>query len=104
MSGRDPSDLSAYRQLEQLVRHLVDEVASFRRRALQAEARVKALEATSAPGDLFTEQSVLSLEQELVDVRARMRFATDRTRAILEQVKFLRQQHANGTPQGVADR
>jgi hypothetical protein len=86
VSGRDPSEPTAYRQLEQLVRHLLDELASFRRRAFQAEARVKALEAATVPGNLFTEQRVLELEQEVAELRARLGFATDRTRAILEQV------------------
>jgi hypothetical protein len=96
VSDRDRSELATYRQLEQLVRHLLDELASFRRRALQAEARVKALEAATAPGNLFTEQRVLELEREVTDLRARLGFATDRTRAVLEQVKFLRQQQVNG--------
>ena len=41
-------EVAAFRDLAQLVRHLEDELASFRRRALSAEARVKELE--SAPG------------------------------------------------------
>ena len=36
-------ELASFRELELLVRHLGDELASFRRRALTAEARLKAI-------------------------------------------------------------
>lgn len=64
----------------------------FRRRALQAEARVRHLESSAKPGDLFTEAQVNALQAENVDIRARLQQATERTRALLEQVRFLRQQ------------
>lgn len=79
-------------QLAQLVRSLGDELASFRRRALQAEATLRGYESASRGGDLFTEQRVVELEQENADLRARLEFATEQTRAILSQVRFLRQQ------------
>lgn len=97
MSDRDPSDLSAFRQLEQVVRHLSETLASYRRRALTAEARVKALEASVNPGDLFTEQRVRELETELTDAQSRLRFASERTRLVLDQVRFLRQQEQTAT-------
>lgn len=104
MSDRDPSDLSAFRQLEQVVRYLSEDLAAFRRRALQAEARVKALESLARPGDLFTEQRVLALESQLAEANARLKFATDRTKLVLDQVRFLRQQEATGSRNGGADR
>lgn len=39
-----PASSSPFHELERLVRHLGDELAGFRRRALQAEARVRELE------------------------------------------------------------
>jgi hypothetical protein len=42
--------------LEQLVKHLGDELASFRRRALQAEARIKNLESTGVKGVVSPER------------------------------------------------
>lgn len=79
-------------QLSQLVRRLGEELASFRKRALQAEATLRGYESSSRSGDLFTEQRVVDLERENADLRARLQFATDQTRAILAQVRFLRQQ------------
>ncbi len=81
-------------QLAQLVRNLGDELASFRKRALQAEATLRGYESSnrSRSGDLFAEQRVVELERENADLRARLDYATEQTRAILNQVRFLRQQ------------
>jgi hypothetical protein len=81
-------------QLAQLVHNLGEELSSFRKRALQAEATLKGLETarSSRSGDLFAEQRVGELEKENEDLRARLEFATQQTRAILAQVRFLRQQ------------
>ena len=45
MSDRDQIESPAVRELDVLVRHLAEELASFRRRALTAEARLKELSA-----------------------------------------------------------
>lgn len=79
-------------QLAQLVRHLGEELASFRKRALQAEATLRGLESASRSGDLFPGQRVVDLEKENAELRERLEFATGQTRAILAQVRFLRQQ------------
>lgn len=79
-------------QLTQLVHHLGEELAAFRKRALQAEATLRGYESSSRSGDLFAEQRVGELEKENADLRARLEFATEQTRAILSQVRFLRQQ------------
>lgn len=79
-------------QLAQLVRNLGDELATFRRRALQAEATLRGHETSSRSGDLFAEQRVVQLEKENAELGARLEFATEQTRAILAQVRFLRQQ------------
>ncbi len=79
-------------QLAQLVRSLGEELATFRKRALQAEAKLRTYESTSSTGDLFAPQRVAELEAENADLRDRLQFATERTRAILAQVRFLRQQ------------
>jgi hypothetical protein len=41
---------------------------------------------------LFAEQRVGELEKENADLRSRLEYATNETRAILAQVRFLRQQ------------
>lgn len=79
-------------QLAQLVRNLGDELAAFRKRAMVAEATIRGYESSSRSGDLFAPQRVAELEKENADLRARLEFATDQSKAILAQVRFLRQQ------------
>lgn len=79
-------------QLIQLVHHLGEELAAFRKRALAAEATLRGYESSSRSDDLFAEQRAADLEKENADLRARLQFATEQTRAILAQVRFLRQQ------------
>jgi hypothetical protein len=97
VSDNEAPESPAFRQLEQLVRSLGEELANFRRRAQQAEARVRALEAATPAGDLFSTERVLNLERENAELRARLAFATEKTRAVLDQVRFLRQQRMHGT-------
>jgi hypothetical protein len=88
-----PPDIQAYHELESVVRMLGNELALFRRRALQAEARLKEIDASTRTGELFAEQRMLAAERENVELRTRLASATERTRQLLEQVRFLRQQH-----------
>lgn len=92
MSDHAPLEPHPVRQLEQLVRHLGEELATFRRRALQAETRLRAYESSTRTGDLFAEQRAEDLARENADLRARLDFAMTRTKGLLEQVRFLRQQ------------
>ena len=82
----------AFQELAGLVHHLEDELATFRRRALAAEGRVKELEALS--GDEPTD--VVALKRENADLRKRLDAATARTRQLLERVRFVRQQGTKG--------
>lgn len=98
MSDPAPADApaaEAFRDLEHLVRNLGDELATFRKRAHQAEARLKAIGASPA-GDASAEERVSALEKENARLRARLAQAGERTRAMLERVTFLRQQHTLG--------
>ena len=96
MSDSERPEGVAFRELEQLVRHLGDELAGFRRRALVAEARVRELEVEgSQPG--VREQRELGdqltkLEHDNAVLRGRLESATARTKAILDRVRFIRQQ------------
>ncbi len=92
MSDSGPPEKKAFKELDQLVRHLGDELASFRRRALQAEARLKTIETASAPGTVSPER-VKRLERENKDLNKRLSSARTRTRQMADRVKFLRQQH-----------
>lgn len=86
-----PEVESAFTELEQLVNHLGDELASFRRRALQAEARVKTLEGSPGAHRVNPER-IDKLERENASLRTRLEKARGRTRQMLERVRFLRQQ------------
>ncbi|MDP9177033.1 MAG: hypothetical protein M3O61_05080 [Gemmatimonadota bacterium] len=91
-----PESEAAFADLEKLVHHLGDELASFRRRALHAEARVKALEAS--PGATRTSpERIEKLERENASLKMRLETARGRTRQMLERVRFLRQQHETAT-------
>lgn len=96
VSDNERPDMAAFPELQQLVRHLGDELASFRRRALQAEARVKAIDA-SAGATRVSPERVEKLERENAELKKRLEAARTRTRQVLDRVRFLRQQHDGAT-------
>ena len=96
MSDSVRPEITAFAELEQLVKHLGDELASFRRRALQAEARLKSLESTGVKGVVSPER-VQFLERENAGLTTRLEEARARTQQIIDRVRFLRQQH-DGAP------
>jgi hypothetical protein len=85
-------EIAAFAELEQLVKHLGDELASFRRRALQAEARLKSLESTGVKGVVSPERMQF-LERENAGLSSRLEAARTRTQQMIDRVRFLRQQH-----------
>jgi len=85
-------ETTAVAELEQLVKHLGDELASFRRRALQAEARLKTLDSTGVKGVVSPER-VHFLERENAGLTTRLEAARTRTQQMIDRVRFLRQQH-----------
>lgn len=96
MSDKERSEILAFRELSMLVRHLGDELASFRKRALTAESRVKAMEAAGSSNTEGLAERVASLEAENTDLRTRLDAARGRARHMLERVRFLRQQQEGG--------
>lgn len=92
MSDSARPEVAAFAELEQLVKHLGDELAAFRRRALQAEARVKSLESTGVKGVVSPER-VQHLEKENAGLTDRLDAARARTQQMIDRVRFLRQQH-----------
>lgn len=92
MSDSARPERAAFHELEQLVKHLGDELASFRRRALQAEARLKTLESTGVKGVVSPER-VQYLERENAGLEKRLASARERTQQMIDRVRFLRQQH-----------
>jgi uncharacterized protein involved in exopolysaccharide biosynthesis len=98
----DASAPAAFHELEQLVRHLGDELAGFRRRALQAETRLKTAESELAAARAAASKTVegeaphprvAELERQNDALRRRLDDATRRTRQMIDRVRFLRQQH-----------
>lgn len=96
MSDSARPERVAFSELEQLVKHLGDELASFRRRALQAEAKLKSLESTGVKGVVSPER-VQYLERENAGLTTRLEAARARTQQMIDRVRFLRQQH-DGAP------
>ena len=102
MSDSVPPERAAFAELERLVRNLGEELAFFRRRALEAERRLReatpesgaaAASSTSPAGSAEQLRArVGELERENQDLRARLDEAAARTRQMAERVKFLRQQ------------
>lgn len=100
MSDNEPAELQAFHELEGLVHHLVEELASFRRRALRAEARLREIEGTPTPAGgvhvIQVADRVAELERENETLRERLDGAKGRTKQILDRVHFLRQQAQGG--------
>ncbi|HET7631569.1 MAG TPA: hypothetical protein VFK16_04550 [Gemmatimonadaceae bacterium] len=94
MSSSGQADAEAFGELEALVRALGDELASMRRRALLAEARLKELESAGGDGPVKPKLAdrIARLERENADLRDRMARASERSRTMLDRVHFLRQQ------------
>ena len=95
MSDSERPDVAAYLELEQLILALGDEMAAWRRRAHEAEARLKEV-APQALKNIGTGPSSESLERENRDLKHRLDGAKKRTKQLREQVRFLRQQHETG--------
>lgn len=87
--------VSAFEELEQVVRHLGDELATFRKRALTAEARLKEFEG-GQDGTPASSADVRRLEGENARLKARLETTSARAREMLERVRFLRQQQMRG--------
>jgi len=84
---------AAFMELEQLVKHLGDELAAFRRRALQAEAKVKSFESTGIKGQVSPER-LQFLERENAGLNTRLEAARARTQQMIDRVRFLSQLHS----------
>jgi hypothetical protein len=90
VSDNERHDRTAFRELEVLIRHLGDELASFRRRALQAETQLRGLGGREAPVD--DSARVEALEAENAALRGRLEAAASHAQSMLDRVRFLRQQ------------
>lgn len=92
MSDNDRPELHAFHELETLVRHLGEELAGFRRRALLAEAQLKESGQAPSKGKSAVGDRMAELEAENRKLHTRLDRAEDRVRQMLDRVRFLRQQ------------
>jgi predicted nucleic acid-binding Zn-ribbon protein len=93
MSDPVRTEQRAFRELEALVHHLADELATFRRRAQVAEAKLKDIEsAEGGTSSIALAQRVAELERENASLQSRLTTVTDRAKQMLDRVRFLRQQ------------
>ena len=95
MSDSERPDLAAFQELAHLIAQLGEEMASWRRRALTAEARVKELESAAGTGSKGSRHSA-AVERENAELRGRLEAASDRVRHLLDRTQFLRQQGEKG--------
>lgn len=104
MSANARPEQAAFEELEKLVRHLGEELAAFRRRALTAEAQLRdAGHATGAKGKGPLAERLGELETENATLRTRVDRAEDRVRQMMDRLRFLRQQlQAQTTGAGAA--
>ncbi len=88
-------DVVAFEELTFLIRQVGEELSGFRKRAQAAEQRLKTI-ATGAGGrgSLAAEERVAQLEAENARLRQRLAAAEAQAEKMLEQVRFMRQQHA----------
>jgi uncharacterized protein involved in exopolysaccharide biosynthesis len=86
MSAKERPEVAAFRELETLVRHLGEELAAWRRRAIHAEAQLKEQPAGRAKG------SASGADPESAAFKTRVNRAEERVKQMMESVRFLRQQ------------
>ncbi|HTR78832.1 MAG TPA: hypothetical protein VMH39_12005 [Gemmatimonadaceae bacterium] len=99
MSDHERPDIAAFRELETLVRHMGEDLAGFRRRALAAEARLREVESTpGGSAGLQLADRVAELDDENARLREQLEAVTARTKGMLERVRFLRQQAQGSEP------
>jgi FtsZ-binding cell division protein ZapB len=93
-------DQQAVIDLEQVVQHLAEELAGWRRRTLKAEAELQQARANggviAGPELNQARQRVIELETENQALRLRIEAAKERLRALAGRVSFL-EQHGGGT-------
>ena len=72
---RPDANAKAFQELDLLVRNLGEELATFRKRAHTAEARLKAIATRGGGGDEHAEERVSQLEAENTALRGRLGFS-----------------------------
>lgn len=88
-------DAKALEELDQLLRHLGDELAGWRRRALKAEAESHQARSSggvlAGPELLQARERILELERENQALRHRISTAKERVQVLAGRLSFLEQ-------------
>ena len=92
-SDNERPEVTAFLELEHLVRNVGEALAGFRRRALAAEGRLREM---GQGGEGTSMRSAAELEVEAGQLQEKLDRATTRTEQMLERVRFLRQQQVRG--------
>ena len=90
-SGGERPELEALRELEEVLRHLEHELASWRRRALAAESRL-----AESGGEGGEHERTQELEDENRVLNQRLLAAKGRLGDLLDRLRELEQQQGNG--------
>ena len=90
MSNADRPEFKALAELERVLRHVQEELAAWRRRALKAEAGRQELDI--AHDIVAARERILDLERENADMDGRLGAARDRVEALLARLRFLEEQ------------
>lgn len=94
-SGGERPDLDALRELEEVLRHLADELGAWRRRALTAEARLAEL-ARIQEGGGSAMLRLRELEEENTGLERRLGSARNQLSELVGRLGFLEQQAVAG--------
>jgi chromosome segregation ATPase len=95
----DRPDVKALADLEQMLKHLTEELSGWRKRTLRAEAELAEAEAhggkVAGPELKETRKRVIELETENQALRHRIEAARERLKALAARLSFL-EQHGGG--------
>ncbi len=95
----DRPDQKALNELEQLLKHLTEELAGWRKRTLRAEAELAEAQAhggkVAGPELKDARKRVIELETENQALRHRIEAARERLKALAARLSFL-EQHGGG--------
>jgi hypothetical protein len=94
-SAGERPDLDAFRELEEVLHHLADELGAWRRRALTAEARVADQLKAMDVGDTSMLR-LQELEEENVGLEQRLGTARTKLADLVSRLGFLEEQAVTG--------
>lgn len=90
MSSDDRPEFQALTELESVIQHLADSMASWRRRALKAEALQTELGVDHDA--VASRERIIELEETNGDLEARLEAARERVERLVDRLRFLEEQ------------